>query len=162
MKNQIINTASHLLIERGFNAFSFKTISEEVGIKTSSIHYHFPTKTDLGKAVIQLHRRELEEMIAKTEGKTPLEKLNKLFRYYKRLVTEGKVCIVGALTSDINTLEEPIRLELLSFGERIIGWVASVLKEGESDKTFKKNRPAKTESPADPGCLCGLGSNGTY
>ncbi len=28
----------------GFNGFSFREIADDVGIKSSSVHYHFPTK----------------------------------------------------------------------------------------------------------------------
>lgn len=136
-KEQIINTANNLLIARGFNAFSYKTIAEEVDIKTSSIHYYFPTKSDLGIAVIRKHYEALEHTIAKTSCKTPLEKINKLFLYYKRLATEQKVCIVGALTSDINTLDEPLRKELLTFASAVINWAASILDEGQKQKIFK-------------------------
>src|SRR5699024_11730842 len=38
---------------RGTNAFSYKDISKEIGIKTSSIHYYFPTKNDLIVAVLE-------------------------------------------------------------------------------------------------------------
>lgn len=136
-KEQIIEIANNLLIERGFNAFSYKTISEEINIKTSSIHYHFPTKSDLGVAVICKHHEALEQTIIKTKNKTPLEKINKLFNYYKRLAEEQKVCIVGALISDINTMDEPLRKELLCFATTVVNWVAAILEEGQKQKLFK-------------------------
>ncbi len=137
MKEQIITEANTLLVEKGFNAFSYKTITEKIDIKTSSIHYHFPTKRDLGIAIIQKHQQAFEQTIAKTNGKTALEKIGKLFLYYKRLVAEQKVCIVGALTSDINTLDEPLRQEILIFSEAIVNWTASILQDGQTQKVFK-------------------------
>jgi len=32
----------------GYNNFSFREIANEVGIKSARVHYHFPTKADLG------------------------------------------------------------------------------------------------------------------
>lgn len=29
---------------RGYNGLSFRELAKEVGIKSASIHYHFPTK----------------------------------------------------------------------------------------------------------------------
>lgn len=138
MKEQIIIEANTLLVEKGFNAFSYKTITEKIDIKTSSIHYHFPTKSDLGIAIIQKHQQAFEQTIAKTNEKTPLEKIGKLFLYYKRLVAEQKVCIVGALTSDINTLDEPLRQELLTFSNAIVNWTTSILQDGQTQKVFKQ------------------------
>lgn len=137
MKEQIIETANKLLIERGYNAFSYHNISKEINIKTSSIHYHFPSKSDLGIAVIKMHKDALAQTIAKTADKTPMEKLNKLFLYYRKLVSEHKVCIVGALTSEINTLEVPLRNELMDFAKAVIGWTTEILEEGQSKKMFK-------------------------
>lgn len=137
MKERIIEEANKLLVEKGYNAFSYKNITEKIDIKTSSIHYHFPTKSDLGIAIIHKHQEAFEHTILKTNEKTPIEKINKLFLYYKRLVAEEKVCIVGALTSDINTLDEPLRKELLIFTDKIIQWTNSILEDGQNQKVFK-------------------------
>lgn len=147
MKEQIIEVANALVVERGFNAFSYKTITEKIDIKTSSIHYHFPTKTDLGIAIVRKHLQAFEQTVAKNQGKAPLEKLSKLFFYYKRFVAEQKVCIIGALTSDINTLEEPLRQEVLLFATAIVNWVTAILEEGQAQKDFKPlpNAPLKAK-----------------
>lgn len=137
MKEKIIEEANTILVKNGFNAFSYKMITERIDIKTSSIHYHFPAKSDLGIAIIQKHKQAFEQTIEKTKGNTPLEKINKLFLYYKRLVAEQKVCIVGALTSDINTLDEPLRQELLLFSDTLINWTASILVDGQTQQIFK-------------------------
>lgn len=137
MKEQIIETANKLLIERGYNAFSYHNISKEINIKTSSIHYHFPSKSDLGIAVIKRHREALEQTIAKTATKTATEKLNTLFLYYKKLTTGHKVCIVGALTSEINTLDAPLREEVLDFASAVISWTTNILKNGQGQGLFK-------------------------
>lgn len=138
MKEQIIEEANKLIINRGFNAFSYKNITEIIDIKTSSIHYHFPTKTDLGLAVIKKHQLAFDETIARTKNKSPLDKIDKLFLYYKKLAATEKVCIVGALTSDIETLGEPLRKELAAFSDGIIEWITSILHEGSSQGIFKK------------------------
>lgn len=136
-KDQIVETANALLVERGYNAFSYKNISEQIGIKTSSIHYHFPTKADLGVAIIQRHVAALDQTIARTSNETPITRLNKLFLYYQRLANDGKVCIVGAITSEITTLEEPVRAALLAFSNRVIDWTTSILEDGIDQQSFK-------------------------
>lgn len=58
MQEKILNTAESLIQKMGYNGFSYKDIALIVGIKTSSIHYYYPTKEDLAAAVIdwQLER----------------------------------------------------------------------------------------------------------
>jgi TetR/AcrR family transcriptional repressor of nem operon len=61
MQEKILDTAESLIQKMGYNAFSYKDIAAVVGIKTSSIHYYYPTKEDLVLAVIdwQLSRLSL-------------------------------------------------------------------------------------------------------
>jgi len=37
----------------GLKSLSFRTLADEVGIKSSSVHYHFPEKSHLAKALIE-------------------------------------------------------------------------------------------------------------
>ena len=60
-KNQILKRADKLLLERGFNGFSYKDISTPMGIKNAAIHYHFATKEDLGVALFDRYRDVLRE-----------------------------------------------------------------------------------------------------
>ena len=55
-----LNETAHKLLDAaefytqtcGFNAFSYKDLQKDVGVKTSSIHYYFPTKKDLAITMI--------------------------------------------------------------------------------------------------------------
>ena len=47
----------------GFGGFSFREIAADVGIKSSSVHYHFPTKEDLAAAVIRRWAEETSKFI---------------------------------------------------------------------------------------------------
>lgn len=57
---EIIEAAQELAQTRGYNGFSYQDIAERVGIRTASIHYHFPSKGDLGKAALRLARAIVE------------------------------------------------------------------------------------------------------
>ena len=65
-KEKIVTEAITFIMTRGTNAFSYKDISKEIGIKTSSIHYYFPTKNDLIVAVLE----HVIQKIKKTENET--------------------------------------------------------------------------------------------
>ena len=49
---QILDLAETLIQTRGYSAFSYQDIADRLGIRKASIHYHFPSKTDLGIAVV--------------------------------------------------------------------------------------------------------------
>src|SRR5579862_1588267 len=52
-RDRILDIAQRLIQSRGYNAFSFDDLAEELDIRTASIHYHFPTKADLGIALLR-------------------------------------------------------------------------------------------------------------
>ena len=52
VREQLLDHAQVLLMTRGYNGFSYRDLSALVGVKTSSIHYYFPSKEDLIKGVV--------------------------------------------------------------------------------------------------------------
>ncbi len=135
----IINTATLLLQKNGFNAFSYHDISRQIGIKTSSIHYHFPGKHDLGKSIMKnyraLHNSELKRI--DSESSNPVKKLQAFGELFIcTLGDEFRMCPCGMLTTDINTLPEPIKEEVQGFFTDSEAWLASVLKTGIEQGLF--------------------------
>ncbi len=43
-KEKIMNAARLTVQDRGYAGLSFRELAKEVGIKSASIHYYFPTK----------------------------------------------------------------------------------------------------------------------
>ena len=69
----LLNTAQGLIQTRGFNAFSYKDLAEAVGIRTASIHYHFPAKAELGVALMERYIADLNQALENIDrsGRTP-------------------------------------------------------------------------------------------
>lgn len=135
-KEQIIKIADSFIREKGFNAFSFYDISNKVGIKTASIHYHFPSKADLGVAVINDHVEKLNIVVEEFRLKSPVDKLNKFFSIYSNIKNENKICLVGSLATDFNTLNEKVKVKLKEFSELFLNWVSEFLEIGRKQDIF--------------------------
>ncbi|MBL0883583.1 MAG: TetR/AcrR family transcriptional regulator [Chitinophagaceae bacterium] len=135
-KEQIVDLADQYIRAKGYNAFSFYDIAKEVGIKTSSIHYHFPSKTDLGVAVIEKELAFITAMIQKNADCSPLEKLNIFFSIYHKIKEANQVCLVGSLATDFMTLDESIQNALKKFSLTILNWVTGFLEEGKRENVF--------------------------
>jgi TetR/AcrR family transcriptional repressor of nem operon len=54
--DQLLDAAQELAQTRGYNAFSYRDLAERVGIRSASIHHHFPSKADLGRALVARYR----------------------------------------------------------------------------------------------------------
>ena len=61
IRDAILSSAEARMRRGGFHGFSFRDLAADVGIKSASVHYHFPTKADLG---VNLMRNYQEQMLA--------------------------------------------------------------------------------------------------
>lgn len=145
-KETIINLADNFIRHKGYNAFSFYDISKSVGIKTASIHYHFPTKGDLGVAVIKEHIRKFEALKIKVAEKDSLKKMNTFFSIYSNVKADDNICLVGSLATDFHTVEGRVKDELKVFAGMVLKWVTEILEEGKAKKVFFFNELPRTKA----------------
>lgn len=145
-RDSIIELADQLIRDKGYNAFSFKDISNTIGIKTASIHYHFPAKSDLGVAVIREHKQRIERFKDELAGKTPAEKIKRFLGIYVAINAENRICLVGSLGSDFNTIDPLIQNELKRFAGLVLELLTGILEEGKKKKVFAFETPARTKA----------------
>lgn len=139
VSERILDVAQDFIMERGYKAFSYKDISEKIGIKTSSIHYHYPSKSDLGKKLARRYTCIMSDEIKKIDESTsdPIDKLKKYFNiFYEGLKSGTRVCPIAMLSSDYANLPEDIRIELIELIRSQEIWLAGVLESGLGTKKF--------------------------
>ncbi|MEO0972841.1 MAG: TetR family transcriptional regulator, partial [Pseudomonadota bacterium] len=51
-REQIEEVATKAIKKDGIRSVSFRTLADEVDVKSASVHYHFPKKSDLAHAVV--------------------------------------------------------------------------------------------------------------
>ncbi len=142
----IIQLGDQLIRDKGFNAFSFYDISKKLKIKNASIHYYFHTKTDLGVSILNDHKQKLHTLIQSTTTKSPLAKINAFLSIYSTIKSEGRVCLVGSLATDLNSVDPKIAKELKIFANEILCWVTEILEEGKVKKVFSFQGRARTKA----------------
>ena len=128
--SEILDSAERQARRRGYNGFSFRDLAAEVGIKSASVHYHFPTKADLGAAVAQRYTERF--MAALGEPNAPevapralLERYVEAFR--RALVRDRQMCLCGLLGAEVESLPPEVAAEVRDFFERNVAWLAAVL-----------------------------------
>jgi AcrR family transcriptional regulator len=145
-RETIITLGDQLIRDKGFNAFSFYDIAKQLKIKNASIHYHFPSKTDLGIAVLRNQQEGLRTLIESNSTKSSDVKLNVFLSIYTRIKEEGKVCIVGSLATDLNSVDDKIASELKILAHDILSWVTEILDEGKRKKVFSFRETSRTKA----------------
>jgi TetR/AcrR family transcriptional repressor of nem operon len=115
MKAAIIDSAQRRMQAGGFAGLSFREVASDVGVKSLSIHYHLPTKDDLGAAVI---RRWTENTLANIDrmfGKEqdPVAVWTKAFR--RTAYSAPHMCPCTVLAVSAHELPDKVTLEVKSF-----------------------------------------------
>ena len=141
-----MNIAEALLQDKGFNGFSYAHIATELGVKNAAIHYHFPSKEDLGVAVIQRYRERFRLWVnnSRVRDRSPVQKLDWFFGIYSDMRADsGKVCLVGSMETEFNSIPDALRTEVESLHRELLTWLEAALKEGREAGVFEfKGTPA--------------------
>lgn len=145
-RERIIQLTDTLIRDQGYNAFSFYDIAQKLKIKNASIHYYFPTKTDLGIALLESHTEKLHKLQASVQGKDTVTKIKAFLSIYNVIHNEGRVCIVGSLATDLKTVESKMAKALSIFANEILAWVTDILQEGKENKIFSFAESPRTKA----------------
>ena len=139
-KRAILDLAEAFLQENGFNGFSYAHIASELGVKNAAIHYHFPSKEDLGCEVVQRYRDRFQLWInnVRVKNLSPQEKLEWFFGIYANMRADhGKVCLAGSLETEFNSLPDSLRGQTEALTSELLAWLGSTLEEGREAGAFK-------------------------
>ena len=125
-KDELIKVAQERVRSGGYSNFSFREIAAEVGIKSASVHYHFPTKEDMGAELARQYTDNFLAALGDPEailqsGGNPIEVYIGLFR--ESLIKDQKMCLCGLLGAETDALPEKVRAETKRFFEQNIAWL---------------------------------------
>jgi TetR/AcrR family transcriptional repressor of nem operon len=143
---RILDVAEELVQTRGLNAMSYADIAERVGIRKASLHYHFPTKSDLVKALVDRYSSRFFGALAGLQATTddPAERLRGYAEVYASVLERGRMCLCGMLASDYQTLSPDTQRDVERFFERNVEWVEAVV----ADAVASGRAPAGTDARA--------------
>jgi TetR/AcrR family transcriptional regulator, transcriptional repressor for nem operon len=126
-KTQLLNHATSLIQRRGYNGFSFHDLADLTGIKTASIHYHFPTKNLLGQAVIDRYTRDFIEALGDSQVGSPESRLRHYASLFRKTITADCMCLCGMIGAEIGGLPEELKLGVSKFFDANRDWLIDVL-----------------------------------
>ncbi len=132
-RHAILIVARAMVQARGYNALSFREIAKAVGIKSASIHYHFPTKGDLGAALARAYTDEaiaaMEGLVA--SGASPSACVAGYAAIYRAaLEAENRMCLCGIMAAEHEDLPPAVRVEVQRFADAAITWLARLQRAG--------------------------------
>jgi TetR/AcrR family transcriptional regulator, transcriptional repressor for nem operon len=143
---QILDLAETLMQTRGYSAFSYQDIADSLGIRKASIHYHFPSKADLGIAVIDRYIARFDAAlttIADDQSQSSMAMLDYYVQPYLQFAsTPDRVCLSGALAGEMLALPPAMRQRVDLFFRTHQAWLNKILQRGVTRGEFKLVAPA--------------------
>jgi len=129
-KEEITALASQSVQKDGLRSVSFRQLADEIGIKSSSVHYHFPTKPDLAEALISdyTERFTLQLQEIKHDSKSLHEQLDGLVGIFESVLQDKNLCLCGMLAAELTSLDDNARLALKKFFLLTEDWVVQALE----------------------------------
>ena len=116
-----------------------------MGSKSASIHYHFPTKGELGRSVAARYCDRFDQALqsiredAATAGEQ-LEAYVALFR--DTLVERDRLCMCGMLAGELKTVPPEVKGEVARFFTAQQQWLSQVIQAGIDNKEIAASEEA--------------------
>lgn len=149
---RILSSAHALMVERGYNAFSYADISDVVHISKASIHHHFPTKSQLAREVIVRYRRDVSAAMVdmKKNIRDPFKRLFTYVSYWESCIRDNTTpfCICALLAAEIPSLPDEVNSEIRAHFEQLADWLASTLEEGAKSGALFLEKDSSVEAEA--------------
>lgn len=141
-RTQILDAAQELIQRVGANAMSYQDISQAVGIRKASIHYHFPTKDDLLAALLSRYNdyflRLVDSIIAAPErADIKLRRYCSLFEATLDSSDCDRACLYGMIGAELATLKHPQVEQVKAFYQDNEQRLAKILAEGRESGVFR-------------------------
>lgn len=147
-RDAILICAEELLQRRGFSGFAYQHIAVQLGIRNAAIHYHFPSKDDLGIELVKRFRARFRDWVgalpATDDAWLRLQAYFALHVDYLKCPDDGesRLCPGGALAAEFCALPEAMRLETRLLMQDMHGWLADTLQQGRRDGDVQFNGDA--------------------
>ncbi len=143
--SRILDAAERLVQTRGFNGFSYADIATRLKISKASLHYHFPSKAELGEALIARYAARFAQALDALDRRQ-LDARAKLDAYtslYADVLHGQRMCLCGMLAAEYQTLPKPMRETVIRFFDENEAWLTRVLEQGEREGTVRLTGSAR-------------------
>ena len=130
-RTRILDVAEDGARAGGYAGFSFREIAAEIGIKPASVHYHFPAKADLARAMMARYTDTLLSGLGDSADRgQPADALLAAFvaEMRRRLAEEELQCLGAVLGAESAALPLAVAAEVRDFFARVTRWLTPLFQ----------------------------------
>ncbi len=112
----------------GYDGFSFRDLAADVGIKSASVHYHFPTKEALVAALAERYSQRFFAGLA--DAPTGPARVSAYRAAFGRaMAQDGAMCLCGVLGAAAPALPAPVAAGAAAFMRAMVKDLAAALAD---------------------------------
>jgi TetR/AcrR family transcriptional regulator, transcriptional repressor for nem operon len=138
-RERIVETASRLFREHGFDRVGIDAIMHAVGLTHGGFYGHFRSKDDLAAAAVTC---ALESGLEKQSRYSRLEDVVSAYLSAQHCADRAHGCAVAALGADLARQGEGVRHRLTAYVRELLDLLGGMLKTG--DTAARRNRAIVT------------------
>lgn len=134
-RTKILELAEDFTQKTGFNGFSYLDLADRIGVKHSSIHYHFKSKADLALALVERIRETHAEGFSSFDHQfeDPRQRLQALIEYFKGYTVDDKFCMCGMMSAEFASFGPEVRKALALYFKDFQSWLTKQFAQMDHD-----------------------------
>lgn len=118
-RERIVAAAARLFLERSYQAVGVDELCQAADVRKGSFYHYFSSKSELAKAVVDLHAAAFTTQLSGTKTATPAQKLHAIPDAIGTIQSAleaqfGRAvgCPFGNLAAELSTTDDDLRLHL--------------------------------------------------
>lgn len=147
-RDALIDAAENLMRTKGYAAFSYADLADSLGLRKASIHYHFPTKEELGIAIVEGYiarvREEFERI--EVERRDVSGRLEAFVIMFRASSMGGLLPLCGALAAEMAALPSGLQKLTQRFFDMQLRWLTETIEKGIHDKEIPRGCGARQKA----------------
>lgn len=129
MRDKILHAAERRVRASGFAEMSFRDVATDVGVKSASVHYHFPTKADLGVAIVAEYAKRFSQALDRVDTTNALAAFDAYAALYDvALVVDEAICLCAIMGAESIGLPQPVNDQTRAFFQVNLTWLEQLFK----------------------------------
>ena len=132
-EDAIIQTASRLLAEKGFEAMTVDEVAASVGIAKASLYKHFSSKEDLAAAAMVRVMQRAQNYLHDLPPGAPMDQLRTVARWTIELKLRGEMPSLPSQNSTLRTklIADAVYMDgLIEVSDRLGAWIEAAQAQG--------------------------------
>ena len=108
-REKLLAEAEVLVRKRGWSGFSYADLAAAVDLRKASIHHHFPTKEDLGLALVVAYGVRYDQALQEIEAASDdaLARVEAYAKLYLHGLRAEQGCLAAAMAAELAILPAP-------------------------------------------------------